>query len=88
MFYFQRLQMTNVNHRICDLQHRAIQFSTRRWGQIQHGMQICNEFTPGQLSLKFIHLTTAITTNLVSGSLLKNKMAGAKEQLGNLLRMR
>ncbi len=35
--------------------------------------------TPGQLSLKFIHLTTAIITSLVSGCPLKNKMARAKE---------
>ena len=35
--------MTNLTHTICDLQHRVIQFSNRRWSQIQHGMQIRNE---------------------------------------------
>ena len=38
-----KLQMTNLTHTTCDLQHRVIQFSTRRRSEIQHGMQNCIE---------------------------------------------
>ena len=38
-----KLQITNLTHTICDLKHHVIPFSTRRWRQIQHGMQIHNK---------------------------------------------
>ena len=51
--------MPNLTHTICDLQHRVIEFSTRRWRQIQPDMEIRNELEhsrPGTARISDVYI--------------------------------